>query len=208
MDYTQAVTRLPQLRERLVQGDGALSVDESAELDQLARSVPKLISTLPDVLPDRSNFRHNAALTEMTNKLVHHLDRSRPLAVVRPLPSFLCCRGEVSDVLWNVIHLGAGTDSDSVLHRRYAHAQYPLHDVREVPSDSRGIMITRYSVYRKTIFRDISPGSLFLRNKSYFLAYGHVVWAKLASAPWLYAGGSKAVLQAQKVLPYFGSGNF
>ena len=68
-------------------------------------------------------------------------------------------------------------------------------------------MIARYSVYRKTIFRDISPGIPFLRNKSYFLAYGHVVWAKLASAPWLYAGGSKAVLQAQKVLPYFGSGN-
>ena len=89
MDYTHAITRLPQLRERLVQGDGVLSVDESAELDQLARSVPKLITILPDVLPDRSNFRHNAALAEMTNKLVHHLDRSRPLAVVRLSPYVL-----------------------------------------------------------------------------------------------------------------------
>lgn len=90
MDYTHAVARLPQLRERLVQGDGVLSADESAELDQLARSVPKLISILPDVLPDRSNFRHNAALTEMTSKLVHHLDRCRPLAVVRLLSPPSC----------------------------------------------------------------------------------------------------------------------
>ena len=75
MDYTHAVTRLPQLRERLVETLGALTADEAAELDQLARSVPKLISILPDVLPDRSNFRHNAALAEMTNRLVHHLDQ-------------------------------------------------------------------------------------------------------------------------------------
>ncbi|EJF57390.1 hypothetical protein DICSQDRAFT_157411 [Dichomitus squalens LYAD-421 SS1] len=81
MDYTHAVTRLPQLRERLVKGH--LSADEAAELDQLARSVPKLISILPEVLPDRSNIRHNAALTEMTSKLVHHLDRTRPLAVAQ-----------------------------------------------------------------------------------------------------------------------------
>ncbi|KAI0739083.1 nuclear protein 96-domain-containing protein [Daedaleopsis nitida] len=81
LDYTHAVTRLPQLREHLTQGDGTLDPEEAVELDQLSRSIPKLISVLPDVLPDRSNVRHSAALTEMTNKLVYHLDRTRPLAI-------------------------------------------------------------------------------------------------------------------------------
>ena len=83
MDYAHALTRLPQLRELLVQGDGTLPADEAAELDQFSRSVPKLVSMLPEVLPDRSNVRHNAAVAEMTSKLVHHLDRTRPLAIVR-----------------------------------------------------------------------------------------------------------------------------
>lgn len=83
LDYAHALIRLPQLRERLVQGDGVLNAEEAAELDQLSRSVPKLISMLPDVLPDRANVRHSAALTEMTNQLVYHLDRTRPLAIVR-----------------------------------------------------------------------------------------------------------------------------
>ncbi|KAI0716436.1 nuclear protein 96-domain-containing protein [Earliella scabrosa] len=83
LDYAHALIRLPQLRERLVQGDGVLNAEEAAELDQLSRSVPKLISMLPDVLPDRANVRHSAALTEMTNQLVYHLDRTRPLAIAQ-----------------------------------------------------------------------------------------------------------------------------
>ena len=66
----------------MVQRGELLSSEEAAELDQLSRSVPRLISMLPDVLPDRANVRYNAALTEMTNKLVYHLDRTRPLAIV------------------------------------------------------------------------------------------------------------------------------
>ncbi|RDX47214.1 hypothetical protein OH76DRAFT_1354468 [Lentinus brumalis] len=83
LDYAHALTRLPLLREELVQGDGSLPADEAAELDQLSRSVPKLVSILPDVLPARSDVRHNAAIAEMTNKLVYHLDRTRPLAIAQ-----------------------------------------------------------------------------------------------------------------------------
>ncbi len=50
MDYTHVVTRFPQLCERLVSGDGAFSMDESAE-DKLARSVPTLISILAAFSP-------------------------------------------------------------------------------------------------------------------------------------------------------------
>ncbi|EIW55247.1 uncharacterized protein TRAVEDRAFT_130647 [Trametes versicolor FP-101664 SS1] len=83
LDYAQALTRLPQLRERLVQGDGALDADETSELDHFSRSVPKLVSILPDVLPDRSNIRHTAAAAEMTTRLVRHLDQIRPVALAQ-----------------------------------------------------------------------------------------------------------------------------
>ena len=87
----EALTRLPQLRDRLIMDNDGLSADESADLDQLGRTVPRLLSLLPDVLPDRTNVRHNSALTEMTNKLVYHLDRAKPLAIVR-LHSQCCTR--------------------------------------------------------------------------------------------------------------------
>ncbi|KAI0350876.1 hypothetical protein OH77DRAFT_1498850 [Trametes cingulata] len=83
LDYAHAVTRLPQLRERIVQSDGALDADETAELDQFSRSVSKLVSILPDILPDRSNVRHTAAIAEMTSQLVRHLDQIRPLAIAQ-----------------------------------------------------------------------------------------------------------------------------
>ncbi|KAI0822929.1 nuclear protein 96-domain-containing protein [Trametes gibbosa] len=83
LDYAQALARLPQLRERFVQGDGVLSAEESSELEQFSRSVPKLVSILPEVLPDRSNIRHTAAVAEMTTQLVRHLDQIRPLAIAQ-----------------------------------------------------------------------------------------------------------------------------
>ncbi|KAH9848377.1 nuclear protein 96-domain-containing protein [Lenzites betulinus] len=83
LDYVQARTRLPQLRERFVQDDGVLDAEESSELDQFSRSVPKLISVLPEVLPDRTNTRHTAAVAEMTTQLVRDLDQIRPLAIAQ-----------------------------------------------------------------------------------------------------------------------------
>ncbi|KAH9941590.1 nuclear protein 96-domain-containing protein [Epithele typhae] len=82
-DYVAVLTRLPQLRDRILQGDGMLTEDETADLEHYARAVPKMLNILPDVLPDRSNVRHNAAVTEMTNKLVYHLDRTKPLAIAQ-----------------------------------------------------------------------------------------------------------------------------
>ncbi|KAI9069844.1 hypothetical protein FKP32DRAFT_1586561 [Trametes sanguinea] len=83
LDYAHALTRLPQLRDSLVENNGALNADDAAELDQLSRSVPKLISILPDVLPDRTDVRHTAAAAEMTAQLVRHLDQIRPLAIAQ-----------------------------------------------------------------------------------------------------------------------------
>ncbi|KAI0332827.1 hypothetical protein GY45DRAFT_1245970 [Cubamyces sp. BRFM 1775] len=83
LDYAHALTRLPQLRDRLIETDGALDAGELSELEQLSRSVPKLVSILPDVLPDRTNIRHTAAAAEMTNQLVRHLDQIRPLAIAQ-----------------------------------------------------------------------------------------------------------------------------
>ncbi|KAI0642596.1 nuclear protein 96-domain-containing protein [Trametes meyenii] len=83
LDYAHALTRLPQLRERLVQTDGTLDADETTELDHLSRSVPRLVSILPDILPDRSDVRHTAAVAEMTTQLVRHLDQIRPLAIAQ-----------------------------------------------------------------------------------------------------------------------------
>ncbi|CDO77082.1 hypothetical protein BN946_scf184473.g26 [Trametes cinnabarina] len=83
LDYAHALTRLPQLRDRLVETDGTLSADEAAELEQFSRSVPKLISILPNVLPDRTNVCHRAAAAEMTFQLMRHLDQIRPLAIAQ-----------------------------------------------------------------------------------------------------------------------------
>lgn len=79
MDYAHAVTRLQELYQRTE--ESGVSDDEAVELEHLGRSVPKLIAMLPDVLRDRSDARHNAAVTEMTTQLTKHLDRVKPLAI-------------------------------------------------------------------------------------------------------------------------------
>ena len=98
LDYSHVLTRLPQLRDRLIETDGALDAGELSELEQLSRSVPKLVSIIPDVLPDRTNIRHTAAAAEMTNQLVRHLDQIRPLAIVsHHFPySFIRTRGRAA----------------------------------------------------------------------------------------------------------------
>ena len=84
LDYAHAVTRLEELRDYLEEMNTAVpDAAEAAELDNLARSVLKLISILPDVLYDPSDVRHQAAVSEMTAHLTTRLDRVRPLAIVR-----------------------------------------------------------------------------------------------------------------------------
>ncbi|KAL6300386.1 nuclear protein 96-domain-containing protein [Sparassis latifolia] len=81
MDYAHAMTRLPVLRARLADAGAAADAADASELEQLAHSVPKLIGILPDVLRDRSDTRHKAALAEMTAELTRRLDEVKPLAI-------------------------------------------------------------------------------------------------------------------------------
>ncbi|OBZ67690.1 Nuclear pore complex protein Nup98-Nup96, partial [Grifola frondosa] len=83
LDYAHAMIRLPQLYEDLSDHDAVPDASEYTELEQFTRSVPKLIGILPDLLPNTSDVRHITALTEMTAGLAAHLDRVKPLALVR-----------------------------------------------------------------------------------------------------------------------------
>lgn len=77
------MTRLPLLHD-LREADATPDAVEAAELDELTRSVPKLIGILPDALRDyRSDPRHKAALAEMVKGLMGEVDRVRPLVLVR-----------------------------------------------------------------------------------------------------------------------------
>ncbi|CAL1699287.1 unnamed protein product [Somion occarium] len=81
LDYVHAMTRLPKLREHIIQIDAVPDASQATELEELSRSVPKLISLLPDVLPDHNNLRYKAALSEMITGLTLQLDQVRPLAI-------------------------------------------------------------------------------------------------------------------------------
>ena len=74
------MTRMPELREYLDESDMADNAYTS-EVDELTRSVPKMIGLLPSILRDRSDMRHNSALAEMIAGLTLRLDQLRPLAV-------------------------------------------------------------------------------------------------------------------------------
>lgn len=75
------MTRLPKLREQVVDSGAIPDASQATELEELTRSVPRLISLLPDVLPDHHNLRYKAAVSEMIAGLTLALDKVRPLAV-------------------------------------------------------------------------------------------------------------------------------
>lgn len=75
------MTRLPELAEEQTD-DGIPDASQSTEIDELARSVPKLIGILPDVLRNTWDPRHPAALSVMIAGLVAQVDKMRPLALV------------------------------------------------------------------------------------------------------------------------------
>jgi len=74
LDYVNATVRLPDLKESLDES-AVPDASEAHELEELTRSVPKLIGILPDVLRDRGEARHNVALTGMVSDLAVALDR-------------------------------------------------------------------------------------------------------------------------------------
>lgn len=91
------MTRLPELRARL---DTLTTPNaaEAAEIEELSRSVPKLIQQLPAVFSGRGDIRHEVALSEMISGLTERLDLIKPLAVSyasrdtsAKLTIILCC---------------------------------------------------------------------------------------------------------------------
>lgn len=83
MDFAHIVTRLPELQDDLGQEQelDAISALED-EMDELTRNASKLIGILPDALRDRSDPRHNAALSDMIGALVRMVDKVRPFTLV------------------------------------------------------------------------------------------------------------------------------
>jgi nuclear pore complex protein Nup98-Nup96 len=74
LDYANATVRLPDLKEHL--DDNAVpDASEAQELEELTRSMPKLIGILPDVLRDRGDACHNVALADMVSDLTVALDQ-------------------------------------------------------------------------------------------------------------------------------------
>lgn len=74
LDYTNATIRLSDLQEHLDE-DAVPDASETQELEDLTRSVPKLVGILPDVLRDRGDPRHNVALASMVSDLTAALDQ-------------------------------------------------------------------------------------------------------------------------------------
>lgn len=84
LDYVHAITRLDELQTRVTEvPDAVLDATDASELEDLGRTVPRLISLLPDVLRERADPRHKAALTQMISGLVLRLDRVQPMAMAR-----------------------------------------------------------------------------------------------------------------------------
>lgn len=75
------MTRLPELHAECT-NDAVPDASQANEIDELARSVPKLIGILPDVLRNTSDMRHQAALSEMVAGLMAQVDKIRPLTLV------------------------------------------------------------------------------------------------------------------------------
>jgi hypothetical protein len=86
------MTRLPELIEEHAD-DAVPDASQSIEIDELVRSVPKLIGILPDVLRNTWDPRHPAALSVMVAGLVAQVDRMRPLVLVGVSLFFLPRRG-------------------------------------------------------------------------------------------------------------------
>lgn len=72
------MNRVPELLEDIEDQEGDDASPKESQLDDLARRIPKLISILPDVLRDRSDPRHTAALDVMVTGLTERLDKVDP----------------------------------------------------------------------------------------------------------------------------------
>jgi hypothetical protein len=73
------MTRLPELIQDLRASQNTSHV---AELDELTRTVPKLIGLLPALVRDQGDVRQNVAVANMISGLTRQLDYALPLALV------------------------------------------------------------------------------------------------------------------------------
>jgi len=80
LDYVDILTRLPTLSHRTI--DAVPDATEATQIEDLTRTVPRLISLLPDIFSSKINARHKVAVHEMTAALVKVVDRVRPLILV------------------------------------------------------------------------------------------------------------------------------
>jgi nuclear pore complex protein Nup98-Nup96 len=81
LDYAHAMTRLPELIQD-VQAASLQDGSHLAELEELTRSVPRLIGQLPTIVRDPTDARHHVAVATMITGLTRQLDRAMPLAFV------------------------------------------------------------------------------------------------------------------------------
>ncbi|KAG5642363.1 hypothetical protein DXG03_002960 [Asterophora parasitica] len=84
LDYVKVMTHLPVLAAQ-ESPDQVADAAQSTEIDDLTKSVPRLIGLLPDLLRDNGDPRHGAALSEMVSGMVGEVNKLRPLVLVGAL---------------------------------------------------------------------------------------------------------------------------
>jgi nuclear pore complex protein Nup98-Nup96 len=73
------MTRLPELIQDLRASQDSSQV---AELEELARGIPKLIGLLPGTVRDPADARQSVAVATMITGLTRQMNRALPLALV------------------------------------------------------------------------------------------------------------------------------
>jgi nuclear pore complex protein Nup98-Nup96 len=73
------MTRLPELIQDLRASQNTSHV---AELEELTRTIPKLIGLLPALVRDQVDVRQNVAVANMISGLTRQLDNAFPLTLV------------------------------------------------------------------------------------------------------------------------------
>ncbi len=79
LDYAHAMTLLPELIQDLRASQDSSQV---GELEELTRTIPKLIGLLPAMVRDQADVRQNVAVTTMISGLTRNLDNALPLTLV------------------------------------------------------------------------------------------------------------------------------